>query len=58
MRTDCFNTHAIERLMGMEYLRVKTFQTDSTTFVYEIKMCEVLYCGTVQTLRQSVSGDR
>ena len=30
MRTGCFHTHAIERLTGMEYLRVKTFQTDST----------------------------
>ena len=30
MCTGCFHTHAIERLMGMEYLRIKTFQTDGT----------------------------
>ena len=29
MCTACFHTHAIERLMGMEYLRVRTIQTDS-----------------------------
>ena len=54
MRTDCFHTHAIERLMGMEYLRVKTFQTGST-YPYVGGNCKLLFF--IQVFTSLSSGD-